>query len=170
MIPSHCGRPMMSANGGTKWFCRVCRGITGVIDADKPKVRERNNAHEHNEQVAVIDWAKYEIIKYPCLDLLYSIPNGGARNVVVAVKLKAEGVKSGVPDLCLPVARHGFHSLYIEMKYGKNKPSADQKRIIERLQEEGNKVVVCYSADEAIKALKEYLGSKLLERKYYYLK
>jgi hypothetical protein len=31
-------------------------------------------------------------------------------------KLKAEGVRAGVADLCLPAARRGYHGLYIEMK------------------------------------------------------
>ena len=50
------------------------------------------------------------------MKLLHHIPNGGNRDVVEARHLKQQGVKKGVPDLHLPVARGSYHSLYIEMK------------------------------------------------------
>ena len=71
---------------------------------------------EHQEQVALIHWAKMRSATLPELGLLFAIPNGGERHLFVAKKLKAEGVKPGTPDLCLPVARGGYHGLFIEMK------------------------------------------------------
>ena len=71
--------------------------------------------------------------------------------------MKAEGLKAGVPDLCLPVARQGYHGLYIEMKYGRNKPTAKQKWWLEKLAEQGYKTIVCWGADEAIAVLEDYL-------------
>ena len=53
---------------------------------------------------------------YPDLKRIYAIPNGGNRNIVTAKNLKDEGVRSGVPDLCLPVARGGFFGWYGELK------------------------------------------------------
>lgn len=41
----------------------------------------------------------------------FAVPNGGQRNKIVAAKLKQEGVKSGVPDIYVPVWK-----LWIEMK------------------------------------------------------
>lgn len=60
---------------------------------------------ESEEQVTLFSWARMKEEKYPELRLLYHIPNGGSRNQIEAKHLKAQGVKSGVPDLCLPVAR-----------------------------------------------------------------
>ena len=71
---------------------------------------------EHDEQVALLKFCNLNQVKYPELALLYAIPNGGNRNIVTATKLKAEGVKAGVPDLCLPVPRGGYHGMYLEMK------------------------------------------------------
>ena len=85
------------------------------------------NEFEHDEQVTVIEWADTHSKKFPELAWLFAIPNGGHRSKAQAGKLKAEGVRKGVADLCLPVARHGYNALYIEMKYvnrfrtGKNK-------------------------------------------------
>jgi hypothetical protein len=113
---------------------------------------------EHDEQVAFIQWSQYSLRKHPELESLYAIPNGGLRNIRVAQKLKAEGVKPGVPDLHLPVARGQHHSLYIEMKYGRGKQTAYQKLRQKILEEHGNKVVVCYSCDEAIEMTINYLN------------
>ena len=52
------------------------------------------------------------------------------RDIRTAANLKKEGVKRGVPDICLPVSRGKYHGLYIEMKAGKNKPSKEQKEWI----------------------------------------
>jgi hypothetical protein len=47
---------------------------------------------ESAEQIALFQWANLSLKKHPELALLYHIPNGGLRNVVVAVRLKKEGV------------------------------------------------------------------------------
>jgi len=55
----------------------------------------------------------------------------------------AEGVKRGVPDVFLPVARGGYHGLWIEMKYGKNKTTSNQKWWLNELKDQGYKTAVC---------------------------
>lgn len=113
---------------------------------------------EHEEQCTLVQWAGYSVSKYPELELLYAIPNGGLRNIRVAIKLAREGVKRGVPDLHLPVARGGYHSLYIEMKRIGGKLSPNQIEIIEKLREQGHMVCVCYGAEQAIEQLERYLN------------
>lgn len=71
---------------------------------------------ESVEQQCLFRWAAFQSGKYPELKLLYHVPNGGSRKKSEAGRFKAEGVKAGVPDLCLPVARGGYHGLYIELK------------------------------------------------------
>lgn len=122
----------------------------------------RNSITEHDHQVAVIDWANLMAQgKYPMLKWLYAVPNGGARHIVTARRLKAEGVKPGVPDLCLPYPtwRVKYHGLYIEMKSKDTKGSLskDQKEWIEYLTSVGYKVVTAWTAEEAIEAIEEYL-------------
>ena len=68
---------------------------------------------EAQEQMTLFSWAAMQSGKYPELNLLYHVPNGGSRHKAEAGRLRAEGVKAGVPDLCLPVARGQYHGLYI---------------------------------------------------------
>ena len=124
---------------------------------------------EHDQQAAVIQWANAQACSVPELRLLFAIPNGGGRGKsfitksghkyppLEAVKLKKEGVRPGVPDLCLPVARNGYNALYIEMKDTHAKLSTDQISWKAALCQQGNYVVTCWSATEAIQELKNYL-------------
>lgn len=115
---------------------------------------------EATEQERVIAWCAFNAARHPELDLIYHVPNGGSRNQIEAANLKRQGVKAGVPDLELPVALNGYHGLFIEMKYGKNKTTEKQDWWLERLTKQGYKTAVCYGADEAIEILKEYIGMK----------
>ena len=115
---------------------------------------------EATEQERVIAWCTFNAARHPELDLIYHVPNGGSRNQIEAANLKRQGVKAGVPDLELPVALNGYHGLFIEMKYGKNKTTENQDWWLEQLTKQGYKTAVCYGADEAIETLKEYIGMK----------
>ena len=113
---------------------------------------------EDTEQRIIFQWAAMETAARPELGLLYAIPNGGKRAIKTAIALKAQGVKSGVPDMCLPVARGGYHGLYIELKRQKGGTvSETQRSWITALAEQGYKAVVCKGAEEAIRTIKEYL-------------
>lgn len=112
---------------------------------------------EDTEQMGVIDWANWNVGRFPELQLLFHVPNGGKRNAAEAARFKAMGVKAGVPDLCLPVPRNGFAGLYIEMKYGKNRTTKEQEKWITALRQQGYKVAVCYGGIAATKELESYL-------------
>jgi hypothetical protein len=112
---------------------------------------------EHGVQSAVVQWATLSQGLYPDLKLLYAIPNGGHRHPAVAVKMKAEGVKPGIPDLHLPVARGGYLSLYVEMKTKDGSVSKDQRDVHAGLRAAGHLVQVCKSIEAGVQALKDYL-------------
>lgn len=115
--------------------------------------------HEAQEQMWLFDWCRMASVKWPVLDLLYHCPNGGSRNKIEAARLKAQGVKSGVPDLFLPAPVGKFHGLYIEMKRRKGGTlSLEQKEWISRLREQGYRVEVCKGFQEAADLIEEYLG------------
>jgi VRR-NUC domain. len=113
---------------------------------------------EHQEQALLIQMVRLAAQTDHRLSLLFAIPNGGHRHILTAQKLKDEGVKSGVPDLFLPVAIAPYHGLFIEMKRRTGgKLSPNQKQWINALLKQGYKVVVANGASEAWSALREYL-------------
>ena len=117
--------------------------------------------HEGEEQATLFSWAAMKRGKYPELDLLFHIPNGGSRGKAEAARFKAEGVKPGVPDLFLPVARGPYHGLFIEMKRKKGgKVSDNQKAWIAALTVQGDLAVVCYGWKDAASLIVDYLDEK----------
>ena len=120
-----------------------------------PKRGGKSSHSEHDLQTACVNWFR---MQYP-QHIIYAIPNGGQRNTIVAAKLKAEGVTAGIPDLHIPIARHGSQSLYIEMKNGKQgRLSEHQKHTIQILQDAGHRVAVCRDMQEFINEVKNYLS------------
>jgi len=123
---------------------------------------------EHSEQACVIDFCKRMAGSHPELDLIFAIVNGaaltwkedarGKRYSPQASKLKAEGLKNGVPDLFLPVPHHGLFGLWIEMKLPGGVVGKEQRDFMNAVVGLGYQATVCRSADEAIETIKEYLG------------
>lgn len=76
--------------------------------------------------------------------------------------MKSEGLRKGVPDICLPVGNSLYNAFYIEMKKPglENSPSAiskDQKRWHEMLRTQGNLVEVHFNWISAVNSLIVYL-------------
>lgn len=112
---------------------------------------------EHDEQAAFITWCHLHAAARPELARVFAIPNGGQRNVIVAAKLKAEGVQAGVPDLFLPSPRGQYHGLFMETKVKPNRPARNQLEWIEYLEGQGYAAAVCYGCDELIETVTWYL-------------
>lgn len=116
---------------------------------------------EHQIQRAIVLWAKLNAPRYGELDMLFAIPNGGFRHIGTAMKLKAEGVRSGVPDLFLAVPSTGIHGLFLEVKRGKSgQVSRTQAEWRAQLAHYGYAVSIVRSVDEGISRLKSYLNIK----------
>ncbi len=115
-------------------------------------------ASETTEQIKLFTWAGQQAEYIPELALMYHVPNEGKRKQATGEIMKAAGMKAGVPDICLPVARKGYNALYIEMKFGKNTPSKKQREYMADLREAGNMVQVAYSAEQAREIIRHYLS------------
>jgi hypothetical protein len=86
------------------------RGVKGL---EKPK-RVNTCAQEWQEAQRLVAWADGEGGElWPEARWLYAVPNGGFRHKAVAGKMKAQGVRAGVLDFNLDVARGGYHGLRI---------------------------------------------------------
>lgn len=114
---------------------------------------------EHEHQVALFAWADQHTHRWRELALLFAIPNGGKRGKAVAGKLKAEGVKRGVPDICLPVPRAQFHALFVELKRIGGKPDERQLEWRAELRAQGNRAEIVEGWHAARDLLVRYLDS-----------
>jgi len=90
-------------------------------------------------------------------DLTFSVPNSGLRSKVEGARQVAMGLKAGVPDIFMAVPTRAHPGLFIELKYGSNKPTEKQLKVMKSLSDAGYKCVVCYSFEEAVEAVKDYL-------------
>jgi len=128
---------------------------------------------EHDQQVLLFQWIDLMKGQIPELELVFAIPNGGHRHKAVAAKLRAEGVRAGIPDIFIACPREiitggyqvgpraeSFGGLFIELKAGKNKTTESQDEWIFRLKNAGYKVAVCYGFEEAKREILGYLEVK----------
>jgi hypothetical protein len=131
---------------------------------------------EAAHQTALFAWAAWNVKHAPELKWLHHIPNGGIRGddaqsrAIRGGQLKAQGVRSGVADVCLPVKRGQFSGLYVEMKKPAEKPvkatskgglSEDQIEFAKFVRNQGFMWQVCYSWNEAADLIKNYLTNSL---------
>lgn len=112
---------------------------------------------EDEMQKQVFRWARDAAVIWPALNLLYHPENEGKRSPAQGARAKALGLNAGVPDIHLPVARHGFHGLWIELKTPGGRLTTRQATWIEALDREGHLACVCYCADEAIAQIEYYV-------------
>lgn len=115
-------------------------------------------SNEEIEQITLFRWAEYAMNRYPELKLMYHVPNEGKRSRHTGAKMKEAGLKPGVPDIHLPVARGSYIGLYIELKCGRNKPTENQKRWLRDLRKAGHLTAVCYGWEQAKKLIEDYLS------------
>lgn len=113
---------------------------------------------ENQHQKALFDWAAiYDELKW-----MHSIPNGAVlagdrkKRAIQMSSLKATGLKPGVWDVFLPLPKHGYHGLYIEMKVGKNKLSDLQHEFGDYVHKNGYLTATCYDWEEAKQVITEY--------------
>ena len=107
---------------------------------------------EHDVQCAICEYLDLRKVCY------WAVTNGGKRSKSEANRLKAEGVKSGVPDITV---------LYDGKYYGlevkrpatlapKGRLSKNQKQMIKLIEDNGCKVKVVYGTEDVILAFAEW--------------
>ena len=124
-----------------------------TLDNIKPK--QHHGDEEHRIQKSCVRWFR---LQYPQMaNLLFAIPNGGARSKREGGVKKAEGMTAGVSDLILLRSNKQFGALCIEMKTKDGKQSESQKKWQKLAEKYGSKYIVCRSLDEFIESINDYL-------------
>lgn len=106
----------------------------------------------------LIEWAAIASSSQPELSLLFAIPNGGYRLPHIGAQMNREGLKKGIPDLMLPVARCGYHGLFLELKAAGGRLAVNQRRWRDLLISQGYGHAVCYGYEAARQVLVDYLA------------
>lgn len=120
--------------------------------AKKPELIE--SRYEHYDQVRIFDLMERK--HADIYDFLFAIPNGGLRAKATANALLAEGLKRGYPDMGLDVPRGVYHGLRIELKYGTNTPTDEQRKWFERLNSVGYLARIVWGWEDAVKLILMY--------------
>lgn len=113
---------------------------------------------EAAEQAALIAFCQQFAGRIPELALIYHVPNGGARDGRTGARLKMQGVRAGVPDLVLPVARRSYHGLYLELKRPGGRTSELQTWWLAQLRQQGYDCAVVIGWAHAARHVLWYLG------------
>lgn len=119
--------------------------------------------HEHEEQRKLFAWAAENESRIPELRWLFAVPNWfGVKTRYHGARAKMEGRKPGVLDVWWPLYRMPYVGLVIEMKYGRNTLSREQREWKAWLESQGWLVVVKYSALDAQDTITRYHSSQPL--------
>lgn len=167
--------------------------MTGIlVDAEKLDsihkscdiIAKAGSEHAHQRAFfAWLAWMKHLNV-YPKADRMFAIPNGGKRDPITAARLKAEGVKPGVPDTFYPVPSPGLMDgamhvkasnvlfvkhcgLWLEFKKPqKGRERSQQSERMEWMIEDGYAVATVYSWRAAAHAFADYVYGRKVEREY----
>ena len=115
---------------------------------------------EHQIQSAFFKIVALHERTYPMLKIMFAVPNAAKRSMALASMLKAEGMRSGVPDVMFPYANGKYYGLALEFKSAKGKPTENQLEWIAKLEQYGWKCVIVNDAELAWNVVKEYLIKK----------
>ena len=88
------------------------------------------------------------------------IPNEGRRTPFERFKLKHLGTKAGVPDLMIFTPNKHYNGLAIELKYKKNKPTANQKIWLDKLSKNNWLAVWLNDYDDCINLINKYFADE----------
>lgn len=111
------------------------------------------NSSEESIQKAVMDWVRlHPLIKR----LIIHIPNEGKRSPRYGKILKDMGMRAGVSDLFIAMARHGFNGAWIELKSKTGRLTKEQTEFLEDMKAQNYYTSVQFSLEETIDLIKWY--------------
>lgn len=89
------------------------------------------------------------------------VPNEGKRSPFERFKFKYLGGVSGVPDILIFRKNRSYSGLAIELKVGYNKPTQNQKDVLERLKMAGWCAEWSNSYDQVIELIDKYFRDEV---------
>jgi len=124
---------------------------TSITQKNKP-TRKKRNIEEFRLQCQCVEWFR---LQYPN-EIIFAIPNGGARGLIEAVNFKRMGVLAGIPDLFIARGNSTYNGMVIEMKASKGKLSISQEELQGALTLKGYAYAVCKDLEEFMREINIY--------------
>lgn len=128
--------------------------IRARFNADT-KEKQHHTAHEEEMQMRIVRLMGEIYPQYA--DLLVHNANEFHGTMRQGARRKRLGVRKGFPDFSFFLPSKYYHGLFIELKYGKNGQSKEQKEYQKRLESVGYQYVVCRGEDEFIRGMNQYI-------------
>ena len=121
--------------------------------------KRRYASAEENLHRSCFEWVTLNRARHPLLAWLIHIPNGGRRPRGEAGKLKALGVKKGVPDFVLPFPSPNarWSGFAVELKSPTGRLSQEQQDWLAKMVSHGWMTGVARNLDEFIDLVGRYL-------------
>ncbi|MBO4228156.1 hypothetical protein [Bradyrhizobium neotropicale] len=113
-------------------------------------ISNRVDPSEHTLQVRVLGVINTEKV-HPDI-FAFAIPNAGRRSLRLGARMKAEGLRAGVADVCIMLLQG--RSAWLELKTLKGSQSLAQKGFEARCRRLGHPYALARSLDEAVAALR----------------
>lgn len=102
---------------------------------------------------------QYLQLKHPKVwAVTFHVPNEGKHTTYYRAKQATIGVKSGVPDYMIAIAKGAYHGMFLEMKTKKGQISVNQNKWIEKLSQQGYLATIARGIDDAIEQVEMYLN------------
>jgi len=134
------------------------------IEGDEMKVDDyhtmlESDMTEEEHQIRLFQEMGILALSDPRYTLPFHIPNGGKRFKATAGRMKAAGVKAGVPDIFIPIPRGRYHGFFLELKSLKKYAAVtkNQEKMILELMKNGYLVEICCGWRKALQRIQEYL-------------
>lgn len=115
---------------------------------------------EQKLQTECAKWLKKELYLRGEKQLFYHVPNESKASIGYRMKMKAQGVLSGVSDIVLPLRSQEYSGIYCEIKAKSGCPDADQKEFLNGVEEEGFLAVVINDLETFKKVFSYYLDQR----------
>ena len=141
-----------------KGFKNKSKNSTTTEIIDSAKYRDEAKIDEEQMQMSLMFWARFHPI---CSKYLIHVPMQRMCTPWYGAKLKALGARKGFVDIFLAYPSKGHGGLFMELKVGNNKLTADQKEFLELMGKANFATHVVYNDwEDAKKIILEYLDDK----------
>ena len=112
---------------------------------------------EYDIQKSFFEWVYHREVRDERYRLIHHTPNSSQFTIGHGVKMKRIGLRSGIPDVFVPIASKGFHGLYIEFKSEKGKLNKNQRDVIKQLRKQGYRVEIIRCPREAAEVVMHHM-------------